>query len=66
MKTADKNRINRALEHTMAAITIINSFKKEHRTAHENFILEERVKYHLQDVNRKLLMLLNQEENKDE
>ena len=66
MKTADRNRINRALEHTMAAVTQINSFKKERRTAHENFVLEERVKYHLQTVNRKLLMLLNQEENKDE
>lgn len=66
MKTADRNRINRALEHTMAAITQINSFKKERRTAKENYFLEERVKYHLQSVNRRLLMLLNQEENKDE
>ena len=66
MKTADRNRINRALEHTMAAITIINSFKKERRTAKENFVLEQNVKYHLQTVNRKLLMLLNQEEDKNE
>ena len=66
MKTADRNRINRALEHTMAAVTQINSFKKERRTAKENFVLEERVKYHLQTVNRKLLMLLNQEEDKNE
>lgn len=66
MKTADKNRISRALEHTMAAVEEIKGFKKERRNAHENFVLEERVKKHLQTVNRKLLMLLNQEENKDE
>lgn len=66
MKTADRNRINRALEHTMAAVTQINSFKKERRTALENLILEEGVKKYLQTVNRKLLMLLNLEENKDE
>jgi hypothetical protein len=66
MKTADRKRINRALEHTMAAITQINRFKKERRTAEENFFLEEGVKYHLQSVNRRLLMLLNREENKDE
>ena len=50
----------------MAAVEEIKGFKKERRNAHENFVLEERVKYHLQTVNRKLLMLLNQEENKDE
>lgn len=50
----------------MAAVEEIKSFKKERRTAHENFVLEERVKYHLQTVNRKLLMLLNQEDEKNE
>lgn len=66
MKTEDKNRISRALEHTMAAVEEIKGFKKERRTAYENFVLEERVKFHLQTVNRKLLMLLNQEDNKNE
>ena len=61
MKRADKNRINRAMEHCMAAITHINSFKKEQRTDYENYILERIVKDHLQSVNRKLLMLLNQD-----
>lgn len=38
-READKNRVNRAMEHIMAAITQINSIKDENRTGAENTLL---------------------------
>lgn len=39
-READKNRVKRAMEHIMAAITNINSIKDEHRMTDEHESLE--------------------------
>ena len=41
MRQPDYNRVKRAMEHIMAAITCINSIKWEHRTDKENILLED-------------------------
>lgn len=41
MRQPDYNRVKRAMEHIMAAITCINSIKWEHRTDKENMFLED-------------------------
>lgn len=56
MRQPDLNRVNRAMEHIMAAITHINSIKWEHRTAAEENTLET-AKQHLADEYRVLRML---------
>lgn len=40
MRQPDINRVKRAMEHIMAAITNINSIKWENRTSKEDAILE--------------------------
>jgi hypothetical protein len=40
MREPDRNRVKRAMEHIMAAITNINSIKKENRTDSEERTLE--------------------------
>ena len=56
MRTPDINRVKRAMEHIMAAITNINSIKWENRTRAEENILEI-TKQHLADEYRALRML---------
>ena len=53
MRQPDINRVNRAMEHIMAAITNINSIKWEHRTKAEENILEA-TKQHLAEEYRVL------------
>lgn len=40
MRQPDYNRVKRAMEHIMAAITCINSIKWEHRTDNDDRFLE--------------------------
>lgn len=55
-READKNRVKRAMEHIMAAITNINSIKDEHRMADEHASLES-VKSNLANEYRTLRTL---------
>lgn len=56
MRQPDINRVNRAMEHIMAAITCINSIKWEHRSPDEEAVLES-TKGHLADEYRVLKVL---------
>lgn len=56
MRQPDKNRIKRAMEHIMAAITNINSIKWENRTPSENKTLDD-VWSHLAEEYRILRIL---------
>lgn len=61
MREPDKNRVRRAMEHIMAAITNINSIKWEHRTNDELLTLEG-VKGHLAEEYRTLKRLTEKED----
>mgnify|MGYP006896857186 CR=1 FL=1 len=61
MREPDKNRVRRAMEHIMAAITNINSIKWENRTDSEDRTLEE-VKKCIADEWRVLKALAEKEE----
>ena len=60
-READKNRVKRAIEHIMAAITNINSIKEKDRTAEENVLLEL-ARSNLSIEYRKLRILIKDEE----
>lgn len=59
-READKNRVKRAMEHIMAAITNINSIKDEHRMEDEHVSLES-VKSNLANEYRTLRILIKEE-----
>ena len=60
-READKNRVKRAMEHIMAAITNINSIKEKDRTTAENVLLEL-ARSNLSIEYRKLRILIKEED----
>ena len=62
MREPDKNRVRRAMEHIMAAITNLNSIKWEHRTESENRTLND-VWSHLSEEYRILRIMAEKKED---